>query len=1175
MKRMLIWLLCISLLFTLPVSVGGAEYQGASQGLAGATEIGAQQSQPLSQGNAVLQQGEETVTQFAQQTVATTDTQSDVTTPVFWVESLTAQAGETRSLSVRVNNNPGIVSAKLALSYDTNVLEGVSVVLGDFPEVSFGPVMESPWIFNFMDAINPNNATNGVLATVTFKIKETASVGEYPLTLSYNPADVFDYNLSPVSFDLVQGSVTVVDYLPGDVNSDGELDNKDLSLLLRYLNRWMVEIHHNAADVNGDGEINNIDFCLLQRYLNGWDVTLSHGNYLVPNVESLRVATYNIRALQDVSGDPAAIADYIRANNLELVGLQEVDINTGRGGCTLHQAKALAEELGWYWGYSKAINLYTGEYGTGIVSKYPIASYTTTRLVSTGEEQRVMGHAVVTVGEKTVNFLNVHLSYQSQLPNQLAQIQEYVAGLDNFILVGDFNCSDFEALSKLGGRLVNSHSSTFVTNEDGAIDNIIVKGHTAGAGTMVENVGSDHNMLYADITLCKPPEAVTTLRAATYHINALANVNGDPTNIVNLIVNNNLDVVSLQAVDNNTGRNNNSYHQAKEIATRLGWHWGYSPCVSLNGGEYGTAILSKYPMESYKSIQLDSAGEENRLLGHAVIDVAGQKINVLNSHLSYQSKLATQVAQVAEYAKSLDNFIMPADFNTEDFNLISQISGNMANNYSNKMITHPQDGAVDNILTSPFAMDQGVKVDNSYSVHAMVYADVHLNQAANVVTSLRVGTYNIHYLSKTAGDATAIADFLASKNLDVVGLQEVDKNVGRDGPVQDQAKVLAEQLGWYYGYSKAISLGSGEYGNAILSKYPIVSYQTVSLSSSAEEQRVMGHGVIQVGGQLVNVLNTHLSFQEMNQTQITQIKNYVASLDAYILTGDFSTSNFLNLAQIDGKMINNLQTPFQTSLEDGAVDNIFVKSYGATPGVMAQSEYSDHYLLYTAVNLFPSVNKVNGLRVGTYNIRHLADVGGDATVIANFILENNLDVVGLQEVDNNVGRDGPAQNQVKAIAEALGWYWGFSKAIDLSGGEYGHGIISKYPIEAYSTFALQSGSEEGRAMGHAVLNVAGTKLNFLNVHLSWQEMTGTQITQVANHAKGYGKYIVVGDFNAEYDELTPIAGTMVNNASDRFVTNVEDGAIDNIIVNGMSVGKGTMVESSYSDHSMLYADVKF
>ena len=1173
MKRILVWLLSISLLFTLPVSAGQA--QGGSLQTK-VEERGQQPFQQVEQSFFEVEEQEQVISKYMGQTVATTEEQPATrSNGVFEVESITARAGEQVSVSVRVQNNPGIVSAKLALSYDTTLLEGISLEEADFPETSFGPVTESPWIVNFMDSVHPNNTTNGALATITFKVKETAPMGEFPLTLSFDPADVFDYELSPVSFDVVNGTVTVVNYLPGDVNGDGAVDNKDLSVLLRYLNQWSVEMNLNAADVNGDGQINNMDFALLLRYLNDWEVTLSYGNYVEPNVETLRVATYNIYHMGKVNGDADQIANHIRENKLDVVGLQEVDKNVGRDGPVQDQAKVLAEKLGWYYGFSKAINLYDGEYGNAILSKYPIVSYTTTALVSSGEEGRALGHAVIRVGEKTLNILTAHFSYQSQLPNQLAQVKEYVSQLEEFILVGDFNTSDFEALGKLGGSLVNNHSSEFITNEDGAIDNIIVKGHTAGNRAMVENVSSDHNMVYADITLFKTPEAVTTLRAATYHINALSNVNGDPANIVKLITNNNLDVVSLQAVDNATGRNNNNYHQAKELASRLGWYWGYTKCITFNGGEYGTAILSKYPIEAYKSIQLDSVGEENRMLGHAVLDVAGQKINILNSHLSYQNKLATQVAQVAEYAKALENFIMPADFNTEDFGLISQISGNMVNNYSNKMITHPEDGAVDNILAAPFAMDQGGKVDNTYSVHALVYADIHLDQIAQVVTNLRVGTYNIHYLSKTAGDATTVANFIAQNNLDVVGLQEVDKNVGREGPVQDQAKVLAEKLGWHYGYSKAITLGGGEYGNAILSKYPIVSYKTISLNSGSEEQRVMGHAVINVAGQQVNLLNAHLSFESMNQTQLNQIRSYVASLDAYILTGDFACTNFVNLGQIDGTMVNNYQTTFQTCPEDGAVDNIFVKAYGASTGVMVQNNYSDHHLLYTNVNLYPTVQTVKGLRVGTYNIRHLADVGGDATVIANFIRSQNLDVVGLQEVDNNVGRDGPKQNQVKAIAEALGWYWGFSKAISLSGGEYGHGIISKYPIEGYNTHSLQSGSEEGRSMGHALLNVAGRKVNFVNLHLSWQEMTGTQIGQVATHVKGYGKYIVVGDFNAQYDELTPIAGSKVNNATDRFVTNVEDGCIDNIIVNGFTVGKGTMVESSYSDHSLLYADVTF
>ena len=63
-------------------------------------------------------------------------------------------------------------------------------------------------------------------------------------------------------------------FIPGDVNDDGIVDNKDYGLLQRYLNDWAVTINEDAADVNRDEKINNKDYSLLQRYLNNWEITL-------------------------------------------------------------------------------------------------------------------------------------------------------------------------------------------------------------------------------------------------------------------------------------------------------------------------------------------------------------------------------------------------------------------------------------------------------------------------------------------------------------------------------------------------------------------------------------------------------------------------------------------------------------------------------------------------------------------------------------------------------------------------------------------------------------------------------------------------------------------------------------------------------------------------------------
>ena len=63
-------------------------------------------------------------------------------------------------------------------------------------------------------------------------------------------------------------------YLPGDVNGDGKVNNKDVNRLLQYLAGDNVEVVLFACDVNGDGKINNKDVNRLLQYLAGDDVEI-------------------------------------------------------------------------------------------------------------------------------------------------------------------------------------------------------------------------------------------------------------------------------------------------------------------------------------------------------------------------------------------------------------------------------------------------------------------------------------------------------------------------------------------------------------------------------------------------------------------------------------------------------------------------------------------------------------------------------------------------------------------------------------------------------------------------------------------------------------------------------------------------------------------------------------
>ena len=73
----------------------------------------------------------------------------------------------------------------------------------------------------------------------------------------------------------ISGGIVVASYIPGDINGDEKVNNKDATALLRYLAGWDVDgINTDALDTDGSGTVNNKDATHLLRYLAGWSVTL-------------------------------------------------------------------------------------------------------------------------------------------------------------------------------------------------------------------------------------------------------------------------------------------------------------------------------------------------------------------------------------------------------------------------------------------------------------------------------------------------------------------------------------------------------------------------------------------------------------------------------------------------------------------------------------------------------------------------------------------------------------------------------------------------------------------------------------------------------------------------------------------------------------------------------------
>lgn len=160
------------------------------------------------------------------------------------------------------------------------------------------------------------------------------------------------------------------------------------------------------------------------------------------------------------------------------------------------------------------------------------------------------------------------------------------------------------------------------------------------------------------------------------------------------------------------------------------------------------------------------------------------------------------------------------------------------------------------------------------------------------VTSLRLMTYNIHRGIGKNGEFSlaSTADTIAKAGPDIVALQEVERFSLRTG-FKDEIRYLSSKLGMTYAYGKSLNIVTGQYGNSLLSKYPIEEYSTIKLPS-LKEQRTVLRAVIDIDSHRLAVYNVHLGLNENERKeQVAYIVNLLSSekLD-YVLLGDMNSS---------------------------------------------------------------------------------------------------------------------------------------------------------------------------------------------------------------------------------------------------------------------------------------------
>ena len=171
------------------------------------------------------------------------------------------------------------------------------------------------------------------------------------------------------------------------------------------------------------------------------------------------------------------------------------------------------------------------------------------------------------------------------------------------------------------------------------------------------------------------------------------------------------------------------------------------------------------------------------------------------------------------------------------------------------------------------------------------------------MTHIRVATYNIHKGVQGLGpnrrlEIHNLGHAVEQFDADIVCLQEVRKLNRSEAtffahwPPQPQADFLAPE-GYQVVYRSNAYTRHGEHGNAMLSRWPVLTHQHEDMSDHRFEQRGLLHAEVLVDGQSVHVLVVHLGLIRASRArQLAQLAQFIAReippQAPVVVAGDFN-----------------------------------------------------------------------------------------------------------------------------------------------------------------------------------------------------------------------------------------------------------------------------------------------
>jgi endonuclease/exonuclease/phosphatase family metal-dependent hydrolase len=162
------------------------------------------------------------------------------------------------------------------------------------------------------------------------------------------------------------------------------------------------------------------------------------------------------------------------------------------------------------------------------------------------------------------------------------------------------------------------------------------------------------------------------LTIMTYNIHHGRGLDGeiDIDRIADVICQSQADIVALQEVDVNTKRSGN-IDIVKVLSEKTGLlYTAFGQNLEFEGGKYGNAILSRYPLKNIENHHFENISGEQRGVLSATIDINNRDILFLNTHLDHteddDSERVLYTEKIRDHIISLyknQTVILAGDFN--------------------------------------------------------------------------------------------------------------------------------------------------------------------------------------------------------------------------------------------------------------------------------------------------------------------------------------------------------------------------------------------------------------------------------------------------------------------------------------------------------------------------------